>query len=71
VWDTKPEAHQEDVPTSGTDTQNVFLCRGLRDRTDVISEHAVALGDTADAAGGCGDGRVGMQDSRERLDAVD
>jgi hypothetical protein len=27
LWDTKPEAHQEDVPTSGTDTQNVFLCR--------------------------------------------
>jgi hypothetical protein len=27
VWDTKPEAHQEDVPTSRTDTQNVFLCR--------------------------------------------
>jgi hypothetical protein len=27
AWDTKPEAHQEDVPTSGTDTQNVFLCR--------------------------------------------
>jgi hypothetical protein len=26
-WDTKPEAHQEDVPTSSTDTQNVFLCR--------------------------------------------
>ena len=27
LWDTKPEAHQEDVPTPGTDTQNVFLCR--------------------------------------------
>ncbi|MCW2645641.1 MAG: hypothetical protein JWP07_1750 [Pseudonocardiales bacterium] len=27
AWDTKPAAHQEDVPTSGTDTQNVFLCR--------------------------------------------
>jgi hypothetical protein len=26
-WDTKPAAHQEDVPTPGTDTQNVFLCR--------------------------------------------
>jgi hypothetical protein len=25
-WDTKP-AHQEDVPTSVTDTQKVFLCR--------------------------------------------
>ena len=25
--DTKPEAHQGDVPTSRTDTQNVFLCR--------------------------------------------
>jgi hypothetical protein len=29
-WDTKPAAHQEDLPTSGTDTQNVFLCRSLR-----------------------------------------
>jgi hypothetical protein len=28
AWDTKPEAHQGDVPTSLTDTQNVFLCRG-------------------------------------------
>jgi hypothetical protein len=28
AWDTKPEAHQGDVPTSRTDTQNVFLCRG-------------------------------------------
>jgi hypothetical protein len=28
-WDTKPAAHQEDVPTPGTDTQNVFLCRDL------------------------------------------
>jgi hypothetical protein len=27
AWDTKPEAHQGDVPTSPTDTQNVFLCR--------------------------------------------
>jgi hypothetical protein len=27
AWDTKPEAHQGDVPTSRTDTQNVFLCR--------------------------------------------
>jgi hypothetical protein len=27
--DTKPEAHQGDVPTSRTDTQNVFLCREL------------------------------------------
>jgi hypothetical protein len=27
AWDTKPEAHQGDVPTSLTDTQNVFLCR--------------------------------------------
>jgi hypothetical protein len=27
AWDTKPEAHQEDVPTSRTDTQNMFLCR--------------------------------------------
>src|SRR5690348_12629720 len=26
-WDTKPAAHQEDVPTSCSDTQNVFLCR--------------------------------------------
>jgi hypothetical protein len=26
-WDTKPEAHQEDVPTSGTDTEHIFLCR--------------------------------------------
>src|SRR5262249_5192467 len=26
-WDTKPAAHQEDVPTPGHDTQNVFLCR--------------------------------------------
>src|SRR5262249_46461390 len=26
-WDTKPEAHQEDVPTPSNDTQNVFLCR--------------------------------------------
>jgi len=26
-WDSKPEAHQEDVPTPGTNTQNVFLCR--------------------------------------------
>jgi hypothetical protein len=25
--DTKPEAHQEDVLTSRTNTQNVFLCR--------------------------------------------
>jgi hypothetical protein len=24
AWDTKPEAHQGDVPTSLTDTQNVF-----------------------------------------------
>src|SRR5215831_10581224 len=32
AWDTKPEAHQEDVPTPGTDTQNVFLCR-----TDTIA----------------------------------
>src|SRR5262249_49927842 len=30
AWDTKPEAHQEDVPTSPTDTQNVFLCRDPR-----------------------------------------
>jgi IS6 family transposase len=28
AWDTKPAAHQEDVPTSGTDTQNVFLSAG-------------------------------------------
>jgi hypothetical protein len=28
AWDTKPEAHQEDVPSSCNDTQNVFLCRG-------------------------------------------
>jgi hypothetical protein len=27
AWDTKPKAHQDDVPTSGTDTQNIFLCR--------------------------------------------
>ena len=27
AWDTKPVAHQEDVPTPGNDTQNVFLCR--------------------------------------------
>jgi len=27
-WDTKPAAHQEDVPTPGIDTQNDFLCRG-------------------------------------------
>ena len=27
-WDTKPAAHQEDVPTPDHDTQNVFLCRG-------------------------------------------
>lgn len=27
AWDTKPEAHQGDVPTPRTDTQNVFLCR--------------------------------------------
>jgi hypothetical protein len=27
AWDTKPEAHQGDIPTSPTDTQNVFLCR--------------------------------------------
>jgi hypothetical protein len=26
-WDTKPAAHQEDVPTPGHDTQNAFLCR--------------------------------------------
>jgi hypothetical protein len=26
-WDTKPAAHQGDVPTSCIDTQNVFLCR--------------------------------------------
>jgi hypothetical protein len=25
--DNKPEAHQGDVPTSRTETQNVFLCR--------------------------------------------
>jgi hypothetical protein len=25
AWDTKPAAHQEDVPTSCIDTQNVFL----------------------------------------------
>src|SRR5205823_13243681 len=31
AWDTKPEAHQGDVPTSRTDTQNVFLCRGPGD----------------------------------------
>src|SRR5262249_28677080 len=30
AWDTKPETHQGDVPTSPTDTQNVFLCRGRR-----------------------------------------
>ncbi|MDP9183763.1 MAG: hypothetical protein M3P04_13425, partial [Actinomycetota bacterium] len=29
-WDTKPAAHQEDVPTPGNDTQNVFLCRYAR-----------------------------------------
>src|SRR5215472_10119771 len=34
AWDTKPEAHQRDVPTSRTDTQNAFLCRtaSLTDR---------------------------------------
>jgi hypothetical protein len=32
AWDTKPEAHQGDVPTSRTDTQNVFLCHGQVDR---------------------------------------
>jgi len=26
-WDTKPAAHQEDVPTPGIDTQNDFLRR--------------------------------------------
>jgi hypothetical protein len=30
AWDTKPEAHREDVPSSGSDTQNVFLCRDVR-----------------------------------------
>ncbi len=29
-WDIKPAAHQGDVPTSCSDTQNVFLCRGQR-----------------------------------------
>jgi hypothetical protein len=31
AWDTKPEAHQGGVPTSRTDTQNVFLCRAAGD----------------------------------------
>jgi hypothetical protein len=34
AWDTKPEAHQGDVPTSPTDTQNVFLCRDEVRRDD-------------------------------------
>jgi len=34
AWDTKPEAHQGDVPTSRTDTQNVFLCRESRDSAE-------------------------------------
>jgi DDE domain len=38
AWDTKPEAHQEDVPTPRTDTQNVFLCRVVRDRADVRAD---------------------------------
>jgi hypothetical protein len=59
------------IPVKPPALANARICRGLRDRTDVISEHAAALSDTADAAGGCGEGRVGMQDSRERLDAVD
>ena len=36
-WDTKPAAHQEDVPTPGIDTQNVFLCRGARYRATMRS----------------------------------
>src|SRR5689334_23975242 len=40
AWDTKPEAHQGDVPTSRTDTQNVFLCRGQHDpRQEMQSPH--------------------------------
>ena len=31
-WDTKPAAHQGDVLTPDTDTQNVFLCRAARER---------------------------------------
>jgi hypothetical protein len=37
--DTKPEAHQGDVPTSRTDTQNVFLCR----RQSGPLEHTLGL----------------------------
>jgi hypothetical protein len=39
AWDTKPEAHQEDVPTSPTDTQNVFLCRIVRGTAAPQGEH--------------------------------
>jgi hypothetical protein len=43
AWDTKPEAHQGDVPTSRTDTQNVFLCRIGRARSDGVQlRHAEA-----------------------------
>jgi hypothetical protein len=38
-WDTKPAAHQEDVPTPRTDTQNVFLCRRS------LADPAVVQGD--------------------------
>jgi uncharacterized membrane protein YkvA (DUF1232 family) len=40
AWDTKPEAHQEDVPTPRTDTQNVFLCRDVS-ATLPMGGHAV------------------------------
>jgi hypothetical protein len=53
AWDTKPEAHQEDVPTPRTDTQNVFLCRGQRapadERCSAIMGHVI--GHTAASSG--------------------
>ena len=43
AWDTKPEAHQEDVPTPSTDTQNVFLCRVVRAVVSTSGRRATAV----------------------------
>ena len=45
-WDTKPAAHQGDVPTSGNDTQNVFLCRVVSKSLDRTSRSGTLPGDT-------------------------
>jgi hypothetical protein len=80
AWDTKPEAHQGDVRTSRTDTQNVFLCRGLRSlarhrggarRLQDAELVAVRVGENVPRPAVLHDGPVGEQGCTEAEDPAD